>query len=397
MKPFSPASKLFVLFSSISFLCTVGVLGQDAAGNNHANSAAELTQSITRVTAEHDAGKPTSDPPKAGTAATDLPTQTSDKRKPVQQQNAAEDWTTLKVSPDQKGPDPFPPMRSEFPEFTREFVQLTWRPGDLIDLYVLKPAGFKKPPLILYLYSFPKTTEAGFKDNDFAKLLTKNGFAAVGFVSALTGPRYHDRPMKQWFVSELQEALAASVHDVQLILNYLDQRGDLDMSRVGMFADGSGASIAIMAASVDPRIKALDLLNPWGDWPDWMAKSTLIQLEDERAEYVKPEFLKKVENLDPVKYLPQLTTQRVRLQYLDMDTVTPKSAWERIKAAAPPNAVVAEYPNLKALGKTFGFGPEFTSKLFEWIQMQVVAPSSVEQSTQAGNLTQSPAAKASNK
>jgi len=44
-------------------------------------------------------------------------------------------------------------------------------------------------------------------------------------------------------------------------------RGDIDMDHVGMWADGSGAAIAILAASVDPRIKALDLLDPWGDWP----------------------------------------------------------------------------------------------------------------------------------
>ena len=36
---------------------------------------------------------------------------------------------------------------------------------------------------------------------------------------------------------------------------------------------GSGAAIAILAAAIDPRLKALDLVDPWGDWPDWLAKS----------------------------------------------------------------------------------------------------------------------------
>ena len=88
--------------------------------------------------------------------------------------------------------------------------------------------------------------------------------------------------MKEWFVSQLQESIAASAHDVQMILNYLAMRGDLDMDHVGMFGDGSGASIAILAAAVDPRIKASDLLDPWGDWPDWIAKSTLIQKKSAR-------------------------------------------------------------------------------------------------------------------
>src|ERR1022692_4628664 len=76
-----------------------------------------------------------------------------------------------------------------------------------------------------------------------------------GFVSALTGQRYHDRPMKEWFVSELPEALGSSVHDVQMILNYLADRNDLDMTRVGMYGQGSGGTIAILAASADPRLK----------------------------------------------------------------------------------------------------------------------------------------------
>jgi iron complex outermembrane receptor protein len=78
---------------------------------------------------------------------------------------------------------------------------------------------------------------------------TEGGFAAIGFVSALTGHRFHNRSMKEWFISELQEALGTSVHDVPMILNYLSTRGDLDMDNIGMFGQGSGGAIAILAAS----------------------------------------------------------------------------------------------------------------------------------------------------
>ena len=180
---------------------------------------------------------------------------------------------------------------TEIPQYTMELLQVQWRWGDPIDLYVMKPKGVKKPPVILYLYGYPTDTDI-FRNEAYEELVTKNGFAAVGFVSALTGHRYHDRPMKEWFLSELQECLATSAHDVQMVLNYLAARDDLDMNRVGMFAQGSGASIAILASAVDPRIKVLEALDPWGDWPTWMATSPFVP-EDERADYVKPEFLKK--------------------------------------------------------------------------------------------------------
>lgn len=300
-----------------------------------------------------------------------------------------EDWNTLRIPADIAAADPVPATVREFPEFTREVVQVAWRPADIIDLYIMKPKGVKNPPVILYLYSFPSDTER-FKNDDFAKLTTQYGFAAVGWVSALTGPRFHDRPMKEWFVGDLQEALATSVHDVQLILNYLGKRGDLDMSRVAMFGDGSGASIAIMAASVDPRIKALQLFGTWGDWPDWIAKSKFIQLEDERASYLKPEFLKKVENLDPVKYLPQLKDQGLKLEYLDTDAVTPLVARQRIEKAAPLDSIIIEYASPKEFLGVAGTHGE----MFDWLKQQLVPDLVVKPRTGAESAVQAVPAQA---
>jgi hypothetical protein len=296
-----------------------------------------------------------------------------------------EDLTSLAVPHNLPVMDPAPPLRGTFPDFTREFLQLAWRPYDVIDLYVMKPVGVEKPPVILYLYTFPGDTDR-FKANRFAEIATQHGFAAVGFVSALTGQRFHDRPMKEWFVSQLQESLAYSVHDVQLILNYLTKRGDLDMTRVGMFADGSGASIAIMAASVDPRIKTLDLFDAWGDWPDWLAHSSLVP-DDERANYLKPEFLDKVKTLDPANYLPQLTTPKVRLQYLQSDTVTPKAARDRMLAAAPPNAKIVHYENARIFLQNAGVN----GKMFDWVKEQLVPGSVPVESAKGATAPAAPA------
>ncbi len=260
----------------------------------------------------------------------------------------AEDLSSLQVR--NVPPEMLPSDReildsTAYPEFSRELVEGLWRPGDPIDLYIMKPRGVKKPPVILYLYSYSATADRRYLSPEFCRFLTKNGFAAVGFVANLTGQRYHDVPQKQWFVSELEGVLISTAHDVQFVLDYLEKRGDMDMTRVGMFGDGSGAAIAILAAAVDPRIKALDLLNPWGDWPDWFAHSTLVP-ESERADYLKPKFLKGLENFDPVQWLPELKTRQVRLQYIMKGvTVTPETAKKRIEAAAPANVKIVNYEN----------------------------------------------------
>jgi hypothetical protein len=243
---------------------------------------------------------------------------------------------------------------------------------DPIDLWIIKPKGIKNPPVILYLYS-SNGSNSRYKTDDFCKFLTKDGFAAVGFVSAMTEQRFHDRPMRESFVSQLQEGLGSTVHDVQMILNYLQKRGDLDMQRVGMWGDGSGASVAIMAAAVDPRIKTLDLLDPWGDWPDWLAQSSLVP-DERRPLFLKPQFLGTVQDLEPMKAIAKLTTQKVRLQYIEAGvTVTPALAREKMEEAAPSNVQVVHYESLKQFSEIASKGTEF-----EWIKNEVARSQSAE-------------------
>ncbi len=279
--------------------------------------------------------------------------------------NVTEEWTSPALANSHLIPvRPLSAFVDEESSYTVELLQVQWRWGDPIDLYVIKPKGVKKPPVILYLYGYPTGTSI-FRNNDYEKLVTRNGVAAVGFVSALTGHRYHDRPMKQWFLSELQECLATSAHDVQMVLNYLDARGDLDMNRVGMFAQGSGASIAILASAVDPRIKVLEAMDPWGDWPTWLTTSPFVP-EAERPAYVRPEFLKKISTLDPVDWLPKVQARKVRLDDELLDTVTPAAAREKLRAAAPIGTNVILYKNMEQFKAAFEDG-----KNLEWIQHEL--------------------------
>jgi hypothetical protein len=235
--------------------------------------------------------------------------------------------------------------RSDLPGYSNELVRLEWRQDDPIDVYVVRPHGVTRPPVILYLYSYPADTDR-FQNKAWCEQVTKNGFAAVGLVSALTGERYHSRPMREWFVSELQEALGTTTHDVQMVLSYLATRGDLDAEKVGMLGEGSGGAIAILAGATDPRIEFVDVINPWGDWPDWLKESPVIP-EKERAAYLKPEFLSGVAPLDPMRYLPQFAPVRLRVEQVAGDLVTPRAAQTKLRTSAPGSSVV-EYKDRNA-------------------------------------------------
>ena len=256
------------------------------------------------------------------------------------------------------------------PTFTRELIQVQWRAHDPIDLYIIRPTKISKPPLVVFLYGYPSDTDR-FRNDAYCESVVKRGFAAIGFVSALTGQRYHDRPMKEWFISELPEALGASVHDVQMILNYLGSRNDFDMSRIGIYGQGSGATIAILSAAVDPRIKAVDALDPWGDWPDWLAKSPQIP-EEERAAYTSPSFLESVVPFDPIQWLPRLKSTPLRIQQTLFSALTPPTARDHIQEAAPSTSAKVFYKDVEDYKDKAGKN----GRILDWLQAQLHAASS---------------------
>jgi hypothetical protein len=283
-------------------------------------------------------------------------------------QGVTEDWATPALSTSHLMP--VLPLRAYLdtthPEYTVELLQLQWRFGDPLDVYVMKPAGVKNPPVILNLYGYPTDTDP-YKNEVFQKALTKDGFAAVCFVSALTGHRYHDRPLKEWFLSELQESLGTSAHDVQMVLDYLATRGDLDMNRVGMFGQGSGATIAILASAADPRIKVLDVLDPWGDWATWIAASPFVPA-DERANYLTPEFLQRAAELETLEWMAKIQAKKFRMQQYALETDTPKGAKDKLRAAVPAGTTVVLYKTLVELSAAF---PHSTN--LEWIERELRA------------------------
>jgi hypothetical protein len=292
-------------------------------------------------------------------------------------QTIQEDWSTLAIGTSKLEPEtPIVAQTDEANGFTRTLVQLKWRPGDALDLYVILPKDVKNPPAILYLYGYKEDTDR-FQDDAWCERATRSGTAAIGFTSALSGHRFHDRPLEQWFVSELQETLGSTVHDVKFILDYLAQRGDVDMKRVGMFGQASGGAIALLAAAADARIKVVDVLDPWGDWPVWLANSPIVKEDPHGTDFAKPEFLSKVEPLDPVKWLPTLKSTRIRIQQVMDNPATPNVCKDALRDAAPKHSQIVRFEHVGDLSKAAGQG-----HLFEWIKTELkgLPPSAAPQS-----------------
>ncbi len=355
-------------FAGILSLSVALVAQQQSSSNDASTSSQSAFKSVTSPNnppEQKPAGNSPTDTSK-GPLSVDAPAVIDPKSGKPLYETIRENWASLSVKGNELTPEP--PLVGQVEEeqkFTRTLVSLKWRPGDPIDVYIVLPKGATKAPAVLYLYGYQEDTER-FKDNRWCERATNGGVAAIGFVSAMTGHRFHDRPMKQWFVSELQESLGSTVHDVKFILDYLDSRGDIDMSRIGMFGQGSGGTIAILAAAADSRIKAIDLLEPWGNWPVWLAKSSVVQEDPDKARYTRKEFLNKVAPLDPVRWLPTLKTAKIRMQQVADNDSVPTECQDRLKKAAPKRAQVERFDSVAQMTTVEGGG-----RLFDWIKERV--------------------------
>ena len=76
--------------------------------------------------------------------------------------------------------------------------------------------------------------------------------------------------------------------------------------------------------------------------------------------------MQRVAGLDPVQWLPQLKTQRIRIQQVMDDMATPKTAKERIDSAAPANATILRYEDDRGL-----FNAASGGRIFEWVKSQL--------------------------
>jgi hypothetical protein len=135
---------------------------------------------------------------------------------------------------------------------------------------------------------------------------------------------------------------------------------------VGIFGQGSGATIAILSAAVDPRLKAVDAVDPWGDWPDWLAGSPLVP-NSERPHYLTPAFLAGVAPLDPLRWMGGLAGRPFRMEETLFTAVTPDAARQRLLAALPPLAVRVEYKTQQDYVRNASTG----GRILEWVQQQL--------------------------
>ena len=133
-----------------------------------------------------------------------------------------------------------------------------------------------------------------------------------------------------------------------------------------MFAQGSGASIAILVSGVDPSHESARNARSLGRFaPPWLATSPFVP-EAERPDYLSPAFLKKMAPLDPLDWMPKIQAKQIRLDIELFDTVTPRTAREKLQTNVSQGSSVKSYKTIDDFKAAFNDGNNL-----EWIQREL--------------------------
>ena len=151
-----------------------------------------------------------------------------------------------------------------------------------------------------------------------------------------------------------------------------------------MFGEGSGGTIALLAASVDPRIKAVDVLNPWGDLEGMAGSISACSQCGKVPITLKPGLSGLRRSAGPASGPCRRGELRAchsvcSRNLWDDTTSTParNAARERIAAALPASASLAQYKDKQDYFEKVGNN----GKMLDWMYAHL--PSSTQQITQA--------------
>ncbi len=146
--------------------------------------------------------------------------------------------------------------------------------GFLVPGYVEFPAkGLKPWPLVLLLHGWSGSKEDWYKDENISsggvmrKALLNAGYATLALDASTHGERSHEidyqhvnpfndpkaPPRRNYF--SFAEITVQTIKDYRRSLDYMAQRDDIDMQRIGLVGYSMGGMDSFYLLSVEPRIK----------------------------------------------------------------------------------------------------------------------------------------------
>jgi len=206
------------------------------------------------------------------------------------------------------------------------------------------PSAGKPPyPCLIMLHGY-----GGRKEDmkDFAKFAAENGYAIAAIDAQYHGER--KQPGKALYSTNLTESrdgVVQTVIDARRTVDYLESRGDVDSTKIGLVGGSMGGILGAIFAGVEPRVKAAVLIVGGGNMSLMIMKSEhpaippiRAYLEEKGITYQEIQGF--LDPIDPINFIDKIAPRPLLMHNGKHDTIVPAEAGRQLyERAKQPKTV----------------------------------------------------------
>ena len=198
--------------------------------------------------------------------------------------------------------------------------------GGRTDAYLLTPPGRGKAAGALFVHWYDSESPLSNRKQFLNEAVELAGHGLVSLLVATpwSDPQwYQKRDVTRDFENSVQE-----VRELRRALDVLTAQPRVDRNRMALVGHDFGAMYGILAAASEKRVSAVALQTFTGSFSDWFLYNQKQLTPDARQRVID-----RLAPLDPLKFLGQLASTPVLLQFAEKDFYVPRDHAEALYAA----------------------------------------------------------------
>jgi len=198
--------------------------------------------------------------------------------------------------------------------------------GGRTDAYLLTPPGRGKAAGALFVHWYDSESPLSNRKQFLNEAVELAGHGLVSLLVATpwSDPQwYQKRDVTRDFENSVQE-----VRELRRALDVLTAQPRVDRNRMALMGHDFGAMYGILAAASEKRVSAVALQAFTGSFSDWFLYNQKQLTPDARQRVID-----RLAPLDPLKFLGQLASTPVLLQFAEKDFYVPRDHAEALYAA----------------------------------------------------------------
>jgi len=171
---------------------------------------------------------------------------------------------------------------------------------------------------------------------DLAKFAAENGYAIIAIDAQFHGER--KQPGKALYSTNLTESrdgIIQTVVDARRTVDYLETRGDIDSTKIGLVGGSMGGILGAIFAGVEPRVKAAVLIVGGGNMSLMIMKSEHPAIPPIRAYMTEKgityqEIQEFLDPVDPLNFIDKIAPRPLLMHNGEHDTIVPAEAGRQL-------------------------------------------------------------------